>query len=100
MPLENENNLSRAYLENSWYAKRHASETDVTNFLKVLKKIQFRNGPPPMVLFASVPPNLAPFSTGNATLIVVANQVAIILPALQIQRLRLNSYLLVCEDKR
>ena len=38
MPLENENNLSRAYLENSWYAKRLASETDVTNFLKVLKR--------------------------------------------------------------
>ena len=53
-----------------------------------------------MVLFASVPSNLASFSTGNATLIVVANQVAIILSALQIQRLRLNSYLLVCEDKR
>ena len=55
-----------------------------------------------MVLFASVPSNLASFSTGNATLIVVANQVAIILPALQIQRLRLNSYLLVwwCDESK
>ena len=53
-----------------------------------------------MALFASVPSNLASFSTGYATLIVVANQVSVILPALQIQRLRLNIYPLVCEDKR
>lgn len=46
MPLENENNLSRAYLENSWYAKRHASETDVTNFLKVLKRYPIWKRPP------------------------------------------------------